>query len=68
MPEKKNINLDIIEQLDQLSTTLENIAEILGRYYRDLARNGIPYELAAILTRDLQNRLLPNPRQDDDNV
>ena len=43
---------DIIAQLDQIETTLENLGKTLGTYYRNLVVSGVPESLSERLVID----------------
>lgn len=43
---------DLVAMLDQLGTTLENTATVIGNYYQALVKSGVPEILAAELVRD----------------
>lgn len=43
---------------DQLGAELEDIAPVLGQYYRSLSESGVPDPVAAEMLRDLQARML----------
>lgn len=49
---------DLIAQLDQQETALENMANLLGGYYKQLRFNGVPKMLASELVLDYQRFLL----------
>jgi len=41
---------DVVQVLEQVSTSMDNIAEVLSNYYMSLRRKGVPQELAEELT------------------
>ena len=43
---------DVIASLDQAATGFINIARLMGEYYQELVRCGIPVDLAYQLLRD----------------
>lgn len=49
---------DFIAQLDQVQAMLENIAKLLGEYYKHLIEEGIPKPLAAELVKEYQRIML----------
>ena len=49
---EEQTKLDIVAALDQLGTTLENTATVLGSYYQALVKSGVPEALAAELVHD----------------
>lgn len=51
---------DIIAQLEQLVTMLENIAVPLAQYYKSLIENGVPDDLAKHLVVEMQRKLIYN--------
>lgn len=65
--DNKKPNIDIVAQLDQMTTTLENSATMLGVYYKRLISEGIPDELAYELVIDFHALLFSKINKANDN-
>lgn len=58
--EKKHDKLpgDLAQGLEQMSALVSDLAEIMGTYYAELVKNGIPSELAWVLVSEYQKIVL----------
>ncbi len=54
--------LDLVAQLDQLNTSMENISAIMGNYYQSLIKAGVPEPLVFDLVRDYHKRMIYPPQ------
>lgn len=60
MPEekpKKDLPGDLVANLEQFNTYLEDVAECMGTYYQSLIKHGVPHELACDLVREFNENL-----------
>ncbi len=59
----------IVSDFEQVGTATVQVAIIMGSYYKDLLKNGIPADLAYLLTQEFNRQwwvmvLLKNPEGD----
>jgi len=54
---------DLAQGLEQMSALVCDLAEIMGTYYKELVRQGVPSELAWLLVVEYQKTVLTGGRQ-----
>ena len=59
-----NKNTQIVAEFEQIETAATQVTQIMASYYKDLLKNGIPMDLAYLLTQEFHRQwwvmMLPN--------
>lgn len=60
MDNKKQEPVDVVIAFESFEASMSNIAKLMGSYFEELTKAGIPYELAGELVRDWHSTFWDN--------